>query len=318
MFAFLHLYLRLVQSFLFDSAMAKGSKKKDLDFQKVKLKIGRKLKRDSNETKAEFKTRKIILREVKSHSDDPITALAHHSDHISQHGKLSLLNHFNSALTLTIVKALTKPIVDSLAKFIIDHSEPVRTATYRCLKTCFNHMKQRGMSTKEFAYLLKPYLDCAFTHIDRGISQDCLKFLDYLTNTNEPQVFEPMMHVVLRRYEVGNLTSKELNIAQKIKHLYLKHQKRVNQEIEQRNDQIEPLVWAPTNCLLDLDLTIHKLAENYSGKFGYADEREVSLVPRTKVENVVDKFLQMVPDLSDLDLEGVDQRKQQVKRFRSI
>ena len=275
--------------------MVKNKKKKaNADFQKVKLKVGRKLKRDSNETKAEFKSRKIILKEIHGHSKDPITALTHHSEHISMHGKLTLLNHFNSALTPNIVKTLNKPIIDSLSKFVIDHSDQVRSATYKCLKTCYNLTKQQNLSLKEFVYTLKPYLDCAFTHIDQGISNDCSKFLDYLTNTNEAQVFEPLMGVLLRRIGVGSLTSKEKSLAVKLKQMYLKHMKRQRVEDQTKNDNIEPLRWTKTSILLDLDEWIH----DFYGQRQHVElqEREVLLVPRVKVENIVESFLSKVHD----------------------
>jgi hypothetical protein len=276
--------------------MAKGKKNKvHSDFQKVKLKVGRKLKRDCNETKAEFKSRKIILKEIHGHTKDPITALAHHSDHISHHGKLTLLNHFNNALTANIVKSLNKPIIDSLSKFIIDHSEHVRAATYKCVKTCYNYMKQQHLSLREFVYLLKPYLDCAFTHIDRCIADDCLKFLDYLTNTNESQVIEPLIGIVVRRLEAGHPSDKELNLAMKLKALYLKHKKRQIVEDQEKDDRLEPLCWTPRNYILDLDCWIHNMRSNEQEHPNRElDDREVRLVPRVEASNSVTKLLTLV------------------------
>ena len=264
-------------------------KKKDVDFQKVKLKIGRKLKRDSNETKAEFKSRKIILKEVRDHKDDPLLALAHHSDHISQHGKLSLINHFNSALNPTIIKTLNKPTIDSLAKFIIDHSDQVRSATYRCLKTCINHIKQQHLSIKDFVYLLKPYLDCAYTHISKPTVADSQKFLEYLLNINEPQICEPLMSVVLKRYEAGNLTLGERNLALRLKNLYLKNRQKLSLEEQAQSDKIEPLLWTESNFVLDLDWIIHDFGNKR--QLSETRDRDVLLVPKQQGGSVVEKFL---------------------------
>lgn len=276
--------------------MAKGKKNKaNADFQKVKLKVGRKLKRDCNETKAEFKSRKIILKEIHGHTKDPITALTHHSEHISHHGKLTLLNHFNNALTASIVKSLNKPIIDSLSKFIIDHSENVRAATYKCLKTCYNHMKQQNLSIREFVYMLKPYLDCAFTHIDRGVAQDCLKFLDYLTNTNESQVIEPLISIVVRRFEAGHPSDKELNLAMKLKGLYLKYKKRQSVENQEKSDRLEPLCWTPRNYILDLDCWRHNIYPAEHGRLiEDLDERNVRLVPRVEASDSVTRLLSLL------------------------
>lgn len=286
--------------------MVKSKKKKaNADFQKVKLKIGRRLKRDSNETRAEFKSRKIILKEIKGHSEDPITALSHHSEHISHHGKLTLLNHFNSALTANVVKSLNKPIIDSLSKFVIDHSEHVRGATYKCLKTCYNQMKQQHLSIKGFVYMLKPYLDCAFTHIDRNIAQDSLKFLDYLINTNENQVFEPLMGIVLRRFEAGNLSDKELTLTHKLKSLYLKSKRKQQVQNESADDHLESLEWTPTNYVLDLDYWIHNFGSNDSQNCQFISEledRDVRLVQQVSAtKNIIEDFLSKVQGGDDQD-----------------
>lgn len=276
--------------------MAKGKKKKkDPDFQKVKLKVGRKLKRDSNETKAEFKTRKIVLKEVKSYSDDPLTALARHGDRISQHGKLSMLNHFNAAMTPDIVQSLSKPIIDSLSKFIVDHSDQVRAATIKCLKTCFNHIRQQHLSTKDFMLSLKPYIDCAYTHVSRGIANDCQKMLEHFVNINDPSIFEPLMAIVLRRYEAGNLTDQIESLAIKLRRYYLRHKQKRNVEELLNSDKVEPLVWSERNNLIDLDFCIHDLYGN-----NVQQEREVYLVAAKEEENIVDRYLEVVVDKGEL------------------
>lgn len=275
--------------------MAKGKKKKkDLDFQKVKLKVGRKLKRDSNETKAEFKTRKIILKEVKNYSDDPLGALARHGDHISQHGKLSMLNHFNSALNAEIVKSLNKPILDGLSKFIIDHSEQVRGATIKCLKNCFNHIRQQHLSTKDFILSLKPYLDCAYTHVSSAISSDCLKFLDYFVNINDPQTFETLMTIILRRYEAGNLNTSDKKLALKLKNYYLRYKQKKNVDDIMKGDGIVRLIWTKTNNLIDLDYYKHDFHNTRLNP-----EKEVLLYCANSTsdqEDMIERYLAVIRD----------------------
>lgn len=238
--------------------MAKGKKKKqkDLDFQKVKLKVGRKLKRDDNETKAEFKSRKIVIKELRSYSDDPLSALSRHSEHISHHGKLTMLNHFNSALTPDIVKAINKPILDSLSKFILDNSDKVRSATIRCLKTCYNNLKKQNIPTTDFMMSLRPYVDCAYTHVVTGIVNDCQKLLEYFINLNDCLLFEPLMLIFLRRYEAGNLSTGDKNLAVRLRHYYIRHkQKQIVEDMMKEND-VDPLIWTPSNFVLDLDQSV--------------------------------------------------------------
>lgn len=263
-------------------ANGKKKKKKDLDFQKVKLKVGRRLKRDSNETKAQFKTRKIVLKEVKSYSDDPITALSRHSEHISHHGKLTMLNHFNSAMTPNVISTLNKPILDSLAKFLIDHSDQVRAAATKCLKTCYNQMKRLSIPTNEFMHYLKPYLNCAYTHVSKPISTDCEKLLSYFVNLNDPQLFEALMSIVLRRYEAGNLTEADQSLAIKLRRYYLRNKQKEAVAEMMRDDEVEQLKWSETCCYFDLDPLRHKL----NGSRATDLTRDVSLTGDDSKEDV--------------------------------
>lgn len=254
--------------------MGKGKKKKDVDFQKVKLKIGRRLKRDDNETRAEFKTRKIILKEVKSFSKDPVTTLIRHSDRISVKGKISMLNHFNSALTPEFIRTLNKPVLDSLSKFMLDQSEQVRQTSIKCLKTCYNQLKQQHLSREDFIQDLKPYLDCAYTHVSSPIVNDCQKFLEYFATVNDPQTFETLLTIVLRRYKAGNLSESEKKLALKLKHLYLRHKQKQAVEHAMKEDQMEPLIWSETNYFLDLDRIIYRFdEENTLGEEQFDDSQ---------------------------------------------
>lgn len=287
--------------------MAKRKKKKDLDFQKVKIKVGRRLKRDIKETKAEFSTRKLVLKEIRSYSDDPISALSNHSDHISHQGKLSLLNHFNAALTPDVTRSLTKPIIDSLSKFLIDPLPDVRGAAIKCLRTCFNRIRQQNLSTKEFVMNLKPYLDCAFTHISTGVVDDCQRFLDHLVNSNDPQIFEPLMMIILRRIEAGSASSTIHKLALKVKTNFLRHKQKESFSKVLGRDSMKPLIWTQTNYLLDLDPIIHIVGQAID------QEREYVLnVNNLEPTNVVEKYLELVKDETILE----DSNPVEVKRRR--
>lgn len=273
--------------------MAKGKKKKkDLDFQKVKLKVGRRLKRDSNETKAEFKTRKIVLKEVRGYSDDPITALSRHSEHISHHGKLTMLNHFNTAMTPDVINLLNKPILDSLAKFLVDHSDQVRAAATKCIKTCYNQMRRQNLHTSDFMHSLKPYLSCAYTHVSRPISSDCERLLDYFINLNDPRLFEALMSIVLRRYEAGNLSEADKSLAIKLRRYYLRNRQKEAVADMMREDDVEQLRWTETCCFFDLD----PLRHNLDGARALDTAREVSLTGDESKEDICKVYLEKVVD----------------------
>lgn len=290
----------------FKMSKSKKKKKKDVDFQKIKLKVGRKIKRDTNETKAEFKTRKIVLKEVKSYSDDPITALVRHSDHISQQGKVNMLGHFNSFLSRDANTSLTKPIIDGLAKFIIDNNYQVRSITYKCLKSCFNHLKRNQLPLMDFMKSLQPYLNCAYTHVTRQISKDCHSFLEYLLKVNEPQTFETMMAIMLPRYEAANLFDEEKEFAKLLKQQYLRHKQKSSLEEMLSSDKIEPLVWPQ---VLNLDCHLHVQKD---------DDREVLLVSIQKEEDVAKTFLETLEKHSEFELVTEQIPKKENKRRKIL
>lgn len=270
---------------------SKKKKRKDVDFQKVKLKIGRKLKKDINETKAEFKSRKIVLKEVRSFSNNPVAALSRHSDHISHQGKLSLLNHFNSAIDHDLAKNLNKPILDSLSKFLIDHSEQVRAAAIRCLKTCYNQLKQLHIPTTEFMLSLRPYLECAYTHVSMPIVNDCRKLLEYFVKINDAHLFEPLMHVIMRRYGSVQATTAEKAIAVQLKSYYIRHVSKQKIEELMKQDTVEPMKWTEEQYTIDMDSHIHN-----PSSYNCEQRRELTINPQVAREDIVEQFLQSIDD----------------------
>lgn len=271
--------------------MGKRKKKTDLDFQKVKLKVGRRIKRDTNETRAEFKARKIIIKEVQNFHNDPVSMLSRHSEKISHHSKLSMLNHFNSVLTHEVVKSLNKPITDSLCKFIVDHSEQVRASAVKCIKTCINQMRQHHLSMKDFFVSLKPYLDCAYSHVSIAISHDCQKLIDYLVNLNEPSTHETLMAVILRRFQAGNMSANGKNTAAKLKSYNERYKSRLMIEESLNKDKLTPLVWTEMYCVLDFDKHIRQVFEPLTLEDDI--ERQIYLGRKERQQCVAEEFLQI-------------------------
>lgn len=270
--------------------MAKGKKKrKDLDFQKVKLKIGRRIKKDDRETKAEFSTRKIVIKEIRRYSEDPINALTKDIQNITHQGKISLLNHFRAALKPEIVKSLNKPIQDSLAKFILDQSCDVRSAVFKCLKLCFHHMKTDSVMTRDFVLSLKPYLDCAYTHLSNDIAEDCHKFIQFLVEQNEAPTFEPLMSILLARIQVGDSQQKHKEVALDLRRRYQKV--KLIAELDVRED-IETLTWTSNNNFIDLGMILHQPVQ-HDPKY----DIELGLVEQE--ENVAEKFLSLIKTIED-------------------
>lgn len=151
------------------------------------------------------------------------------------------------------------------------------------------------MSTTDFLYSLKPYLDCAYTHVARDIQSDCQKFIEYFVNINDPHIFEPLMAIILRRHEVGTLTVEQTNLAVKLKRYFIRYRQKQAIESQLNSDQMEPLVWTERNFFIDLDSTFHTSAATATSS-NDIERREVFLVSREKKENIIERYLRLVKD----------------------
>lgn len=73
---------------------AKAKKARKADFAKVKIKVGRKLKKAQNETRTDFKARKIIVAEqlARKASEEVLTKRKHNIKVILQHLKFLFIH----------------------------------------------------------------------------------------------------------------------------------------------------------------------------------------------------------------------------------
>ncbi|CAG2168018.1 unnamed protein product [Oppiella nova] len=108
--------------------MAK-KKKKERDFQKTKLRVGRRLIGATNDTKTEFKSKKIILKEMESRSKDPIKTLSN-SYGLNTQMKISCLSGVNNWINSTNVMAKSGEVVNTVCKYLNDCDQ-------RDLEICF-------------------------------------------------------------------------------------------------------------------------------------------------------------------------------------
>lgn len=269
--------------------MKKGNKnkKKDVDFQKVKLKVGRKLKRDSNETRAEFKSKKIVIKEAKFYKTDPLSMLLTHGSNCSQHSKLNLLNQLSSVINSDIIKSLNRPFIDSLGKFIIDQSDQVRLAAIRCLKTCMNQMRQQHASLTDFVECLKPYIVCAYTHLDQGIYKSCRKLLDCLIRFNDPDIHLILMAILIERLGMDGVESVDCQLASQLKNNRVKYLAKREKEAMINKDKVKPLVWTEVNFYLDLNNL--KCVYNNSNK-----EDIIQGLQHNDKDDIEDKFIKIL------------------------
>ncbi|KAM4601066.1 testis-expressed protein 10 homolog isoform 1-T2 [Polymixia lowei] len=166
---------------------AKKKKRQD-DFQKVKLKVGKKKPKADNVTNTNFRSKGIHLSEqLKKDSSGPTThrqlgindllsQLHHYSGNVKQ-GALSGLRELLSVNPSLLEQHLSR-LLSEVAAVFTDKDGNVRMSATRLLR--FIAQCVPADRAAPFFPLLSAHLSCAMTHIETGIQEDAMKVLDVL------------------------------------------------------------------------------------------------------------------------------------------
>ncbi|XP_030365727.1 testis-expressed protein 10 isoform X2 [Strigops habroptila] len=158
------------------------------DFQKVKLKVGKKKPRLENATDTTFKTKAIQIPEQlkedgvlptqnrKLNIKDLLSQMHHYSPGV-KHNALIGLKDLLSQYPFVIDAHLSN-IVSEVAAVFTDKDSGVRGAAVHLLQ--FLASKIRAEQIAPFFPLVSAHLSSAMTHISEGIQEDSLKVLDIL------------------------------------------------------------------------------------------------------------------------------------------
>uniref|UniRef100_A0A8C9X0F1 Testis expressed 10 n=1 Tax=Sander lucioperca TaxID=283035 RepID=A0A8C9X0F1_SANLU len=168
--------------------MKSKKKKRQDDFQKVKLKVGKTKPKADNATNTNFRSKGIHLTEqLKRDTSGPTT-----HRHLGINDLLSQLHHYSpnvkhSALLglrelLSVNPSLLEQhlsrLLSEVAAVFTDKEGNVRVAATRVLRFIAQSVPAERVAP--FFPLLSAHLTCAMTHIETGIQEDAMKVLDVL------------------------------------------------------------------------------------------------------------------------------------------
>ncbi|XP_066502389.1 testis-expressed protein 10 homolog isoform X3 [Hoplias malabaricus] len=167
--------------------MTKKRKRQD-DFHKVKLKVGKKKPKGENATNVNFRSKSIHLPEQLKRDDTGPTT----NRQLSIKDLLSQLHHYNSnvkqgalvglreLLTAhpSLVEQHASVVLTEVAALFTDKDAEVRVAAVRLLRFVAQCIPAEHVAP--FFPLLSAHLTCAMTHISAGIQEDSLRVLDVL------------------------------------------------------------------------------------------------------------------------------------------
>ncbi|XP_036929268.1 testis-expressed protein 10 homolog [Acanthopagrus latus] len=166
---------------------AKKKKRQD-DFQKVKLKVGKKKPKADNATNTNFHSKGINLTEqLKRDTSGPTThrqlgindllSQLHHYNANVKHSALSGLREL-LPLNPSLLEQHLSRLLSEVAAVFTDKDGNVRVAATRVLKFIAQSVPAERVAP--FFPLLSAHLSCAMTHIETGIQEDAMKILDVL------------------------------------------------------------------------------------------------------------------------------------------
>ncbi|CAL8247185.1 unnamed protein product [Lota lota] len=167
--------------------MKSKRKKRQDDFQKIKLKVGKKKPKADNATNTNFRSKGIHLSEQLKRDSGPTT-----HRQLGINDLLSQLHHYNGNVKLSALQGLRElllknpslleqhlsRLLSEVAAVFTDKDVNVRLAATRLLR--FLAQCVPAERAAPFFPLLSAHLSCAMTHIEGGIQEDALKVLDVL------------------------------------------------------------------------------------------------------------------------------------------
>ncbi|XP_069769689.1 testis-expressed protein 10 homolog isoform X2 [Narcine bancroftii] len=186
--------------------MTKKRKRQD-DFQKIKLKVGKRKPRADNVTNTSFKTRAIHIQEQLKSDDslptnyrklnvkDLLTQLHHYSPGIKQ----SALNGLKDLVSQhpSVIGSHLSNILRELTATFTDKDPTVRSAAIQLLHFLAPKVSIDQMAP--FFPLVSAHLSSAMTHILEGIQEDALKLLDILLE-HYPELLTDCCNILLKNF----------------------------------------------------------------------------------------------------------------------
>ncbi|KAG2465278.1 ERP44 protein, partial [Polypterus senegalus] len=186
--------------------MTKKRKRQD-DFQKVKLRVGKRKAKPDNTTNVNFRTKAIhITEQLKTDQSLPVTHrqlnikdLLSQMHHCSAGVKQSALVGLKELLTQhsSVLQTHLSSILSEVTAVFTDKDPPVRSAAIRLLQSLAVRIPPKHIAP--FFPLVSAHLSSAMTHITEGIQEDALNVLDILLE-HYPELLTNCSSVLLKNF----------------------------------------------------------------------------------------------------------------------
>ncbi|KAI1301625.1 hypothetical protein HDE_03081 [Halotydeus destructor] len=178
-------------------------KKRQDDFKKIKLKVGKKLTKGDNVTKTDFKAKKLMIRQPVSFKDDPAKFFAAFKDMTNQ-GKMLLMTKINQSNIWQNIEFSTTRNISSICSMIQSYDSRVRTEARKSIDQYLTIYTREHRDIKPFITLLLKYITCAITSIDEGISHEARVLLNTIVEKADASFTEKILDVLVPKFVEGS------------------------------------------------------------------------------------------------------------------
>lgn len=221
-------------------------KKKDLDFKKVKITPGKKVKR-LDDTRTDFKSRKIHINEAVSLQTGASKVLLNKNLKINSRLKISAFEKLNSNFDNLDPDSMTGETINGLAKYLLDPNEKVREEFIRSVKKSLDILASRKVNLSPYLQILLIYIKCGLTHIDRGVNYDARRMFNFVLDRCDEQTERKLIDVVYSKMKTGmhRLFNSDLEM---IFNVLKKVQPKIQNHQNDHASQCKQLIWSNDNC----------------------------------------------------------------------
>jgi pre-rRNA-processing protein IPI1 len=196
--------------------MAKSKKaQKKVDFNKVRFKIGKKLPKNLNETRTNFKAKSLIIKQQFSNNNRKTNEPVSHRN-LTLKELFTNLNHHNVNTRLDAITSIRDmcqenkhlvlkelgPLLEHVCLLFNDRDHKIRKVAIQLLGFVL-HSDLDKVLFRPYYNLLNAHLSCSMTHIDENIQNSSLQILDlliqYLPNlilSHYSQIFEAFIEQI--------------------------------------------------------------------------------------------------------------------------
>ena len=285
-------------------------KKKNADFQKVKIKAGKRLPKHLNETVPEFKAKKIKIKPFANSTTEDFVKLLSHST-LSKNLKLLYLSKLSQILRQEQKSVSCGEHIQAISKYITDVDGGVRSSAINCLKLCLNSIESKSNPEKlsPILSILLTFINCGITHIDGSIRNDSQKFLVFIFQKCDASLDEHMMQMFLSKLKVlkqNTLESEYYNLLEKFVERIVKNSSKRSERIKNDNhinvQNLEaskcPVVkWSENNFNVNLLDRGH-----FMKPFNHVQDLQFTFQNKTLYTNVFEDFVQIVKQMAVRDV----------------